>query len=123
MNGHRTFVINICFLTYRFKVGAKSSVWIPDITATHDPLPGNQSGDNDKNRGRGHHWSSVAESMLLKVRSLHVCMNVNSWIIVLKKSFNETKKNAYCKYEWKDVKRYYHMSIEKLFSLRKAVVF
>lgn len=46
-------------------------------------------------------------------------MNVNSWIIVLKKSFNETKKNAYCKYEWKDVIliRYYHMSIEKLFSL------
>lgn len=33
------------------------------------------------------------------------------------------KKNAYCKYEWKDVIRYYHMSIEKLFSLWKAVLF
>lgn len=45
-------------------------------------------------------------------------MNVNFWIIVLKKSFNEIKKNVYnCKYEWKDVKRYYYMSIEKLFLL------
>lgn len=56
--------------------------------------------------------------MLFKVRLLYVyvCMNVNFWIIVLKKSFNEIKKNVYCKYEWKDVKRYY-MSIEKLFLL------
>lgn len=67
LNGHETYmyVIKNCFLSCRFKVRAESSVWIPHITATHDTLPGNQSGDNDKNNGCGHYWSSIAESRSL----------------------------------------------------------
>lgn len=41
-----------------------------------------------------------------------------------KEKFQGNQKNAYCKYEWKDIIRYYHMIKENLFrSLRKAVVF
>lgn len=67
-------------------------------------------------------------ALLQKVCYLKFDLYMYAWMSILglysfKEKF-EWKKIAYCKYEWKDVIRYYHMIKENLFrSLRKAVLF